>query len=278
MKEQEGWIRLHRKMLKKGWAKNPEYMHLWIHLLLFACYEDHEFLWENKIILIKRGQLITGRKSLSVNSGISESKVERILKCFESEQQIEQQKTNKFRLITIINYDQYQQSEQQNEQQVNNKRTTSEQQMDTYNELKNIKKEKNKEEYKEIQDTYVAVKNKPQHVLLVDNFKLAYLQKTGVEYNDQKKDYIISAQLVKKFGYDLCVQKIQILGVLCEKKSSWFTEGGWSDFTIGKLLNNWNNILPSAHNDTDAKKKEEEEKYEKKWRESNERANKILNG
>ena len=49
-----------------------------------------------------------------------ESKVKRILKSFENEHQIEQQTANKNRLITVVNWDKYQSSEQQFEQQVNN--------------------------------------------------------------------------------------------------------------------------------------------------------------
>ena len=92
--------------------------------------------------MLKPGQLTTGRKQLSVNSGISESKVERILNAFETAHQIEQQKTTKNRLITIVNWAKYQDDEQQIKQQTNNDRTTSEQRANT---LKEYKKERNKE-------------------------------------------------------------------------------------------------------------------------------------
>lgn len=76
-------------------------------------------------ITLKPGQLITGRKVLSSELKIDENKVTRILKTFENEQQIEQQTSNKNRLITIVSWDVYQKGEQRNNQQV----TTSEQQM-----------------------------------------------------------------------------------------------------------------------------------------------------
>ena len=85
-----------------------------------------------KIILIKEGQLITGRKALSAATGIPESTIEDILRLFESEQQIRQQKTTKYRLITILNWKEYQESD--------NKATTKQQQADTN---KNVKNEKN---------------------------------------------------------------------------------------------------------------------------------------
>jgi hypothetical protein len=57
------------------------------------------------------------------------SKVRRILETFENEQQIEQLKTAKGTVITVLNWGKYQQREQLNEQQVNNCCTTDEQLM-----------------------------------------------------------------------------------------------------------------------------------------------------
>jgi len=96
-------------------------------------HKPKEFLFNGKIQKIKRGQFITGRKALSSETGIHRSKIERILKTFESEHQIEQQKTNKFRLITVKNYNKFQIGEQQIEQQVSNKRATNEQPVSTNN-------------------------------------------------------------------------------------------------------------------------------------------------
>lgn len=79
-----------------------------------------------------------------MDTGINESKVERILKCFESEQQIEQQGYTKYRVISITNWNKYQGAKQENEQQMNSKRTANEQQMNTDNNDKNIKNDKNK--------------------------------------------------------------------------------------------------------------------------------------
>lgn len=86
-----------------------------------ANYEDKETLFNGKAIRVKRGQLITGRHSLNEQTGIHESKIVRILKSLEIEQQIEQQKTNRFTVITIVNYEEY--NGQQNGQPMNNKRT-----------------------------------------------------------------------------------------------------------------------------------------------------------
>ena len=132
-----GWIKLHRKFLDNPMSKKPKLTLLWITLLLLANHKDKKFMWNGETIIIKEGQILTGRKQLSEQTGIPETTIERALNQFEkSGQQIEQQKTTKYRLITIINWKEYQKSDRK----VDNKRTTNGQQTDTN---KNDKNEKN---------------------------------------------------------------------------------------------------------------------------------------
>ena len=132
-----GWIKIYRSTRDKGWYKKDDYFRMWIHLLLKANHQKKEFMFNGENTTVKPGQFITGRKALSQELNINESKVERVLTFFESKEcQIEQQKTNRNRLITILNWNQYQHIEQP----VNNKRTTSEQPVNTN---KNVKNEKN---------------------------------------------------------------------------------------------------------------------------------------
>lgn len=138
-----GWIKIYRDLDKKGFYRDSHFVHLWIHVLLKANHREAEFMWNGKLKKLKRGQFLTGRKALQEETGINEHKIERILKLFESEQQIEQQKTNRFRLITVKNYEKYQDREQQNAQQMSNKCTTDEQQMSTNKNDKNKKNERN---------------------------------------------------------------------------------------------------------------------------------------
>ncbi len=127
----QGWVSVHRKMLDNPVVfKDADHVAVWMYLLLNATHKECQVLFKGEKITLLPGQLITGRKAISDKLKISDSKVHRILKLFEIEQQIEQQTSNKNRLISIKNWDKYQFSEQQDEQQVNNNRTTSEQQTD----------------------------------------------------------------------------------------------------------------------------------------------------
>ena len=142
----KGYIKLYRSMLENPLlTKDSDYMAIWVYLLLNATHAQITAMFKGEIITLKEGQLITGRKSISKKLNINETKVQRVLKRLENEQQIEQQTSNRKRLVTVVNFKTYQQSEQQSEQQVNNKRTTSEQQVNTNKNVKNVKNVKERD-------------------------------------------------------------------------------------------------------------------------------------
>ena len=131
-----GWIKIHRKILDKGFFKDSEYFHVWMYLLLNANHKDKEFIFNGQVVFVKRGQLITGRKVLAAAVFMSESKVQRLLQAFEKMKIIEQQNRSKYRLISILNYDKY----QSGEQELNSKRTATEQLLNTNNNVNNENK------------------------------------------------------------------------------------------------------------------------------------------
>lgn len=143
MSENEGYIKLYRQILDNPVVcKDSDHIATWVFLLSRATYKNCPAIFNGKKIILNPGQLITGRKKISEKFSISESKVQRILHLFEKEHQIEQQTCNKNRLITIVEWHKYQSTEQQAEQQPNNKRTTTEQQLNTNKKDKNKEKEK----------------------------------------------------------------------------------------------------------------------------------------
>lgn len=114
---------------------------------------------DGHLIMVKEGQLITGRKQLSQDTGIPETTIERILKMLENEHQIGQQKTNKYRVITILNWKEHQNRTPE--------RTTSGQQADTY---KKDKKEKNTgalEDELRVEKVYESEEERPRKKLKV---------------------------------------------------------------------------------------------------------------
>lgn len=137
-----GYIKVSRELLENPWVnKDPEYLSVMIHLIKDAAYSEMKSIFCGKSIILKPGQLITGRKKLSSETGIDENKVKRILDAFKSEHLIEQQTSNHGTLISLLFSDFDSESEQQNEQQLNNNRTATEQQLNTIRRKKEGKKE-----------------------------------------------------------------------------------------------------------------------------------------
>lgn len=99
----DGWVKLHRKLKDWEWYGIPEMVTLFVELLLSANYEDKE--WRG--IILKRGQLTTGRKELADATGLSQQTVRTCLKRMEATNEITIKSTNKFSVITLINWEDY---------------------------------------------------------------------------------------------------------------------------------------------------------------------------
>lgn len=123
----EGWIKIHRKFLTWQWWDKPEMTHLFLYILLRANHENGK--WHD--IDISRGQLITGLKSLSKETGLSIMTVRSCIKRLKLTSEITSKVTNKYRIITITNYESYQGLEKETNRLINrqsNKKLTSNQQ------------------------------------------------------------------------------------------------------------------------------------------------------
>lgn len=112
-----------------------------------ASHDGRKILFNGQEIELNSGEFVTGRDAITkeLNEGVNVAQqvnsgtVWRWLKKFEKEQMLNIKSTTKYSVISIINWDGY----QSNEQQVNNERTTDEQQVNTNKNYKNYKNDKN---------------------------------------------------------------------------------------------------------------------------------------
>lgn len=138
--------------------KIPAYRSVWLQLLLTASRGDYEVSFKGERIVLKPGQLTVGAYQLAHETGVPRGTVERILRCFKSEEMIEEQKSNKCTLVTILKWSQYQSNEEQNEEPVRNKWGTDEEQMRTNQEGEKVKKVKKRVK----KDVAIATKATPR--------------------------------------------------------------------------------------------------------------------
>lgn len=213
-----GWIKLHRKIRDSSIFNDPALFRLAIICLTEAYHKETDQPIGNQIIKIMPGQFETGRFDLSdmYNSGlrpkerVSEKTVWRWLKKLENIEFLSIKTTNKFSIVTITNWAEYQKSDQVNGQQMTNKSPTDGQQMTTNKNVKNDKNEKNdknkdKKPLKKISagpdnpfNTYFLAFGNPSPFVLDDiNFYLdAGVEEKAISYAIEK-----AAKNGSKFGY-----------------------------------------------------------------------------
>jgi len=109
------WIKLHKKIFDWEWYTQPHMAHLFIHLLLKANYEASSYRGES----VKRGQIVTGRKQLSAETGISEQTIRTCLKRLESTGELTLEANQQSTKITISNYESYQERPRTTNQPIN---------------------------------------------------------------------------------------------------------------------------------------------------------------
>lgn len=152
------FIKLSEKIVDWEWFTDPKMVQIWVYLLVKAQqFEDGRY----RGVDLKTGQIVTGRKEISRETGLSEQEVRTCLNRLKSTSEITIESTNKYSIITILKYDHYQSADAYGNQQINqqanqqstNKQPAINQQSTTIakilrnEDIKNIHKEEiNKEE------------------------------------------------------------------------------------------------------------------------------------
>lgn len=212
------WIKLHRKMLDNPVVmKDPDHLAVWVYLLLGAAWTEHDTVFGGKVILLKPGQIPTGRKKISAETGVEESKVKRILNFFKSNQLIDQQSYRYGSLISIVTWDKYQNDDQQNDQQVTNECPTSDQRVTTTKERKERKEINNNVDdgFDELWNLYPRKSGKQD---ARKHYRKAL--KEGVSPDDVRKGIIAYKTYIEKTGTDPQYVKMG---------SSFFCQRSWED-------------------------------------------------
>lgn len=121
----DGWIKLHRKIAEWEWYNDANTLRLFLHLLINANHEPKR--WHGMVI--DKGQIVVGRKDLAKKLKVGEQSVRTSLNRLKSTNEITIKSTNKYSIVTILNWDNYQDtkeaSNQQNNHQANQQLTSN---------------------------------------------------------------------------------------------------------------------------------------------------------
>lgn len=114
---------------------------LFVYMVMQASHKDMKIGTQGGIVEIKRGQFISGRHKLSAAVGLSEQSTRTCLERLHALDIITSESTNHFSIYTIVNYGQYQDIADQDNQHINQQVTSNQpagnQQVTTKQELLN---------------------------------------------------------------------------------------------------------------------------------------------
>lgn len=106
-----GWISLHRS-IQKHWLfeekRKFSRFEAWIDILLMVNHTDNKIMHDGDLITVKRGQRITSLRQLGERWSWSITKVDKYLKILESDGMLDVKKDTKKTVLTVVNYDDYQ--------------------------------------------------------------------------------------------------------------------------------------------------------------------------
>lgn len=130
----EGFIKIYRQLLEWEWYTDVNTKTLFLHCLLKANYKTKKYQKNT----VKKGSFVTSLESLSKETGLTIQQTRTALNHLVSTGEITSKSTSRNRIITVVNYDKYQDinkevnkkttSKQQAKQQTANKQLTSNQQ------------------------------------------------------------------------------------------------------------------------------------------------------
>lgn len=149
----QGWIKLYRQIQDcLLWDSDEpfDYRSAWIDLLLLANHDDKKIMFNGNPMNVKRGQKITSVRKLSERWGWSTKKTTSFLNLLESENMVTKESDNKKTLLTIVNYEFYQDCG--NAEETQKKRTGDTEETQKKRRLPTNKNEKNEKNEKNIKD------------------------------------------------------------------------------------------------------------------------------
>jgi hypothetical protein len=108
---ERGYVKLWRKTLDSGLLQHPTAWQVFGYLLLMANGKPHRRIIAGVMTEAKSGEVITGRERLADELGLSVQQIRTALNLLKKLEIITIKSTNKYSVISLVNWDRYQQHE-----------------------------------------------------------------------------------------------------------------------------------------------------------------------
>ena len=107
MQRLNGFVKVHRKLVQWGWYQDYVVKDVFLHLLLTASFKESQWMGRT----IEKGQLITSYAHLAEELGFSVKQIRTALNKLKSTGEVASEATNRYTIITVVNWEKYQVSE-----------------------------------------------------------------------------------------------------------------------------------------------------------------------
>lgn len=261
---ESGYVRLYRSFLAWEWYTDSNTKDLFLHLILTANWEPKK--WRG--ITIERGQRVYSRASLAREMKVSEQNVRTALNHLISTGEVTSQATPQYSIITVKNYDLYQQvtsdltSDQPANQPAINQPSTNE----PTSELTNHQPSSNQHECSEIEDSSIGYQPANQPSSASQSF-----QKCPADQPQLKKERN-NKGINKRVYREFIPPTLDDVIAYCKDRESsvdpkkffdYFNAGGWVD-SRGNHVKNWKQKLITWEGHSGVKSKEHTENHKRK--------------
>lgn len=230
-KLKRGYVRLYRSLINWEWFTDVNVCHLFIYCLLRANHSDNN--WRG--LIIQRGSFITSLGNLSKETGLTIQQIRTALNKLKSTHELTSKGTSRNTVITINNYEQYQDINTQNnkqitnEQQANNKQITTNNNVNNDNNILNNNKEEN---FKKITDPFYS----PEVIKFLDSFKKECKKPTSLSPEERIKLVNTLNDLMLNGGFSLD----EIIKTVCKNFNNLNFDKGKINVGINWLMKDSN--------------------------------------
>lgn len=141
----DGYVKLWRKSLESSIFTNPTLWYFWCWCLMKAAHKETKTTINYKELILQPGQFVFGRNKASAELAITEQTIRTCLSALKSTSRLTIKSTNRYSIITIVNWHSYQgngkTTNHQINQQINQQLTSSQPATNHIQEgIKNVKK------------------------------------------------------------------------------------------------------------------------------------------
>ena len=138
-----GFVKLWRLSCDGGWIKHHKLWAFWTWCLLKATHKEFNVIVGMQVVHLMPGQFITGRHKACEETGLTEQEYRTITAFLKKAGNLTIKSTNKYSIITVVNWDTYQST---NPDDQPTDQPTTNQQLTTYKNIKNIKNKETPDE------------------------------------------------------------------------------------------------------------------------------------